>query len=150
MKEIIFNNTQEIKEGLYLTYMTFGEYLDLINKKTITIPDIIDGYSRLNGIAELQASKYNNNEELTEVMGYNVDLISIKDKTQTKFESNKLSISTDNLELLDGISRTYTIAKLDKRFVNSLIIIRIHITSLDDARRYVHQANYPDGIGLDH
>lgn len=150
MKEITFENVQEIREGVYFTYMTFEQYLNLINNKLIIIPDIIDGYSRLNGVAELQASEYNSNKELTEILGYNVDLLSIKNSTQIKFENNKLSINTDNLELLDGISRTYTIAKLYKRFMNSFITIRIHITSLDDARKYAHQANYQDGIGLDH
>lgn len=135
--------------GMYLTYMTFEQYLNLINNKSITIPDIIDGYNRLNGIAEVQASKYNCDDDINEVLGYNVDLLSIKDNTQVKFESNKLFINTNNLELLDGISRTYTISKLDKRFMNSYILIRIHITTLDDARQYAYASSYQSEKGLD-
>jgi len=141
MKELTLKNVEQIKDDVYYGYMTFGEYLELIKKEIISLPEITDGYHRLESLAQSQAKILGNNEYMKDIIGYTVNLFINNDKSSIKLEDKILSIKAESIDLLDGLNVTYIISKLDKRFMNSNLIIRIHTGDIDSAKMLLMALN---------
>jgi len=141
MKELTLKNVEQIKDDVYYGYMTFGEYLELIKKEIISLPEITDGYHRFESLTKSKAKILNNNEYMKEIIGFTVNLFINNDKSSIKLEDKILFIQAESINLLDGLSTTYIISKLDKRFMDSNLIIRIHTGSIDKAKVLVMALN---------
>jgi len=146
MKELTLKNIKQIEDGIYFGYMTFGEYLELINNKVISIPDIVDGYHRFKGVVESKSKMYNNNKDLNEVVGCNVNLFVDEDKIELlELNDNIISIKAENIDLLEGLSITHIISKLDKRFINSILTFKIYVCDIDKAKILIMALNSQSG-----
>jgi len=146
MKELILKRSNEIKSDkfkgkLYLSYLTFREYLNLIQNKTISLPEVAEGYHNLVGVTQSKSKLYNNNEYMSEIIGFEINLFVDKEKGIVNLEDNNLSIQAEVVNVLDGIVTTHIISKLDERLMDSFLLVRVYIGNMEEARMIVMALN---------
>jgi hypothetical protein len=135
MKELILNNSKQLEDNLYVGFITFGEYLTLINNQVITVPEV-DGYHRAVGAALI----YNMNKEISTIDNFNIVLHVNNAKNEVDL-NNSLTIKSEEIMLIDGAYRTLIINQLDQRFMGSLLEVKILCSSIEDARKMIAQLN---------
>jgi len=134
MKELVLNNFKSIEDNKYVGVLTFRDYLNLIKEGYINLNQFIDGYHRAIGLALI----YNENEEIKEVEGFQIDLSINKDgENSVSKNGNGIIIQSEKIEILDGAFRTLIISSLDERFMDSLLTVTIHFYTTQEAKNLI-------------
>lgn len=137
MKELILKDVLELEENKYASFMTFEEYLSLIQNEIINLPNSKVNKS-LNGSDK--AMFYNDpDNKINEINDFSIALHVDINKSIIETNNKDIIIKSESFELIDGIYTTSIIQNLDNRFMKCPLKINVIVSSVSEAVKFISQ-----------